>query len=242
MANLNTVFQLARNRGLKVYVTLLNGGDMQDASGLLRAYFWNLLSNTYGERDAFKNNALAPFLKLLNQNRDVIYALDLINEIEAALNASYFPNYWVGARSWIQNVTAFVKSVSPWLAVTSSAGFSYAPSEIALGLFSGIGLDFYDVHVYADWGQYPGVTVLCNKVWADQVPIVLGEYGQKSQSVDDNLQYWTTANFLYGAKTHCFSAALAWKYETSEAWLTYLRADGSFRPAYFVVQAYGSPH
>ena len=87
-------------------------------------------------------------------------------------------------------------------------------------------------------GASTGVTALCNRVSADKVPIILGEYGQKSQAVDDNLQYWTTADFLYTAKTHCFSAALAWKYETSQAWLTYLKPDGSFRPAYFLIQAY----
>ena len=114
-------------------------------------------------------------------------------------------------------MTDYVKSISSWLPVTSSAGWGSAVQEITLGLFSGLDLDFYDVHVYADWGQYSGVTALCNKVSADRVPIILGEYGQKSHTFDDTLQYWTTYNFLTTAKTHCFSAALAWKYETNVA-------------------------
>ena len=246
MANLNTVLWFAQYRRLKVYVTLLIGGDMQNASGPRRDYYYNLLANKYGEGDAFKWNVLYPFLNLLNYWHtyypDAIYALDLINEIEAALNSNYFPDYWIGARSWIQNMTAFVKSISPWLAVTSTAGFDYAVPEITYGLFSGVGLDFYDLHAYADAGQYPGQTALCRKVSADNVPIILGEYGQKSQTYNDNLQYSATANFIYGAKTHCFSAALAWKYETSQTWLTYRKTDGSFRPAYYLIQYYGTPH
>ena len=62
-------------------------------------------------------------------------------------------------------MTAFVKSIrcppdygvtGSWLPVTSSAGWGYALQEIMFGLFSGLGLDFYDLHVYADWGQYRG--------------------------------------------------------------------------------------
>ncbi|TPW00405.1 MAG: hypothetical protein USCAAHI_00144 [Beijerinckiaceae bacterium] len=243
IGNLQTVFNAARKRGLKVYVTALNGGDMQVANTTgLRQYFQNLLTNT-SERDAFKTKALLPLLNLLNLNSDVIYAFDLINEIEAPLNSGYFPPpSWIGARGWIQNMTAYVKSISPWLPVTSS-GWGSAVQEITLGLFSGLGLDFYDIHVYADWGQYSGVTALCNRVSADRVPIILGEYAQNSHTFDDTLQYWTTYNFLTTAKTHCFSAALAWKYETNEAWWTYLnlklngslQPDGSFRPAYGLI-------
>lgn len=242
IVNLRTVLSLARERQLKVYVTLLNSGDMRYASGAMRDYFWNLISNKYGERDAFKSKVLAPLLSVLNQNRDVVYALDVMNEIEAALDSGYFPNNWIGARSWIQNMAAYVKPRSPWLAVTATAGWGYAVQELTLGLFSGLGLDFYDVHVYSDSGQYPGLTALCNKAASDQVPIILGEYGQKSQTISDSLQYNATANFLYGAKTHCFVSALAWKYETIQLWLTYLRPNGTFRPAYGLVQAFGTPH
>ena len=222
---------LAQKHHLMVYVTALNGNDMNVATGSLRTYFSNLVSNTNGELDRFKKNALLPLLTLMNKYKDsklpgpdsnlpVIYAFDLMNEIEAALTSGYFsnfPNPWVGARLWIQNMAAYVKlkttippEMTSWLPVTSSAGGSYAGLEIIIGLFSGLRLDFYDLHAYADWGLYPGLTALCSRV-----PIILGEYGQTSQTTDDILQYWTTANFIYGAKTHCFSAALAWKYETS---------------------------
>jgi hypothetical protein len=259
--NLKTV--LAKNHGLTVYLTALNGNDMAAAVGTpLQAYFVNLLNNS-AERLAFKNNVLDPLLNCLNQFNaiypNVIYGLDLINEIEAPLNSNYFPTSWVGARNFIQDMATFVKSypcaycitgtTGSWLKVTSSAGYGNAVLEITLGLFSGIGLNFYDVHVYADWGLYPGVTWLCNRVSADHVPVILGEYGQKSQIVDDNLQYWTTANFLYGAKTHCISAALAWKYEDPiQPWFAYFTiADpinnpkgGTIRPAYDLIKYYGT--
>jgi hypothetical protein len=242
IANLNTVFSCARTHGLKVYVTALNGNDATYSP--LQTYFKNLFNNSVA-RENFKNYALGPLLDVLKANQDVIYAFDLINEIEAPLNAGYIPNGWTGARAWIQDMAAFVKTrTTPWLLpVTSSAGWGWAVQEITFGLFTNLGLNFYDLHVYADSGQYSGMTALCNKVSADKKQIILGEYGQKSQVVDDNLQYGATNQFISGAKTHCFSAALAWMYETSQAWWAYWLPNAlppTFRRAYYLIQFYGT--
>jgi hypothetical protein len=252
--NLQIVFTKARKYGLMVYVTALNGNDMTKAATNitgLRPYFSNLLTNTT-ERDAFKTYALGPLLDLFNKttavdeqgisfrNRDYIYAFDLINEIEAPLNSSYFSNGWAGAQGWIKNVATFVKSwpctagcvtTGSWLPVTASAGWGYAVTDITFGLFANLNLDFYDLHVYADSGQYYGESTLCNNVYGH--PIILGEYGQKSQTYNDSLQATATHNFIDGAKNfkngakgYCFWAALAWQYEASGAqsqhWFGYL--------------------
>jgi hypothetical protein len=271
VGNLERVFLLARKHHLMVYVTALNGNDMQVAATNitgLRPYFQNLLNpfNTDGELDRFKKNALLPLLKLMNKYKDsklpvpdsnlpVIYGFDLISEIEAPLNAGYFSNFSLNpvrvAQDWIKNITLFVHQYSPSLPVTTSAGGSFAAFEIAVGLFSGLGLDFYDLHAYADLGLYPGLTAPCNSN-PPRVPIILGEYGQKSHTFSANLQFLTTFNFLTTAKTHCFSAALAWKYDTrcdrtiagcpspGFDWWTYLIPGpgpfaGTFRPAYFLI-------
>ena len=240
MQNLNTLLGLARQRGLKVYVTLLEGNEIQKSSGPRKDYYWNLLNNKYGEGDVFRSRVIRPVLQLLNSNRDVIYALDLMNEIEAPISANFLK--WSDAQSWIKDSTAFVKSYSSWLPVTSTAGWGYAVSEVGDGFFSGLGLDFYDVHVYTDSGTYSGVTNLCAKVSVDKIPIILGEYGQKSQVVDDSMQYSATANFLNTAKSQCFSAALAWRYDAAEQFWAYAKPDGRFRPAYYVIKAFGTPH
>jgi hypothetical protein len=159
-------------------------------------------------------------------------------------------------------MTPFVYQYSPWLPVTASAGNqslvgnqTTAAYLISNGFFSGLGLDFYDLHAYADYGLSPGLTTVCNSNTSD-VPIILGEYGQsqKNHNFDNWLQVWTTYNFLITARTHCFSAALAWKYETicdptipgsdcpsrGYDWWTYLIPGrgpfgGTFRPAYFLI-------
>ena len=247
LGNLSTVFSWARNNHLKLYITALNANDANVATPsnypALHTYYQNLFSNSV-ETNAYETLVLAPILSLMSQNKDVIYGFDLIDEIEAAINAGYFSNYWIGARAWIQNMTTYVTSKASWLPVTSTAGWGYAVQEVTLGLFSRLGLNYYDVHIYSDSGQYSGQTVLCSKTKSDNLPIVLGEFGQKSTTLSDTIQNTATIYFLYGAKLSCFSSALAWKYEaTNQPWFSYLYITsggglGGPRPAYTTIQQF----
>jgi hypothetical protein len=260
LVNLTTLFSLVRTYNslpstrspIKLYITALNANDANLATQAqcpalaspsicqaLYSYYQNLFSNS-AATTAYENIVLGPILRLMSQYQDVIYGFDLIDEIEAAINAGYFSDSWIGARAWLRNMTEYVTHYAPWLPVTSTAGGGYAVLEVILGLFSELDLNFYDVHIYADNGQYAGqltaltTAELCFRTKEiDQLPIVLGEYGQKSQCTPsgapsdpcDTLQTATTAIFLKGAKSSCFSSALAWKYEalnTSAPWLSYL--------------------
>src|ERR1700730_11051193 len=195
IGNLKTVLKLAEHHGLMVEVVVLNAGDMLAAVDPtfpqlhpLQAYFENLLLNNGGERDTFKTKVLLPLLKLLNENRDVVYGLDLINEIEATFlsNPPYFtfPADLPKAQDFIHDMAKFVKKNSS-LRVTSSlggAGGAFAVMEIIGGLFPGrdLDLDFYDLHYYKDEGLSPspeGTGALCNIVSGDGIldgiPIIL---------------------------------------------------------------------
>jgi hypothetical protein len=241
LTNLGAVFQLARTYNLKLYITALNADDMNAVTAqnnpVLHTYYQNLISNS-AETYAYETLVLAPIIELMSNYKDVIYAFDLINEIEAAINAGYFSNYWIGAQAWIRNMAYPVTAAAPWLPVTSTAGWGYAVQEVTLGLFSGLDLNFYDVHIYSNSGTYSGQTALCSKVKSDKLQIVLGEFGQSSTTLSDTVQVTETQNFLNGAKNSCFSSALAWKYEsTSQPWFSYLYITnsgglGGTRPAY----------
>jgi hypothetical protein len=58
---------------------------------------------------------------------------------------------------------------------------------------------------------------------------------------DDLLQYNAAASFLYTAKSLCFKGALAWRFDAAAQWPTFVRPDGTFRPAAAVMQAFGGP-
>jgi hypothetical protein len=110
---------------------------------------------------------------------------------------------------------------------------------LSLGLFSGLGFGFYDLHVYSDTGDFMGVAAVCQRAAFDKVPIVLGEFGQKSHVTDDRLQYKVTSRFLELAQSSCFSGALAWRFDAAEKWLSYVQSDGSLRPAAHIIRKLG---
>lgn len=237
LENFEVFLRMAESRGLRVYATILNSTDMWRASGALRDYYWNLIHNRYGEGDAFKARVVEPILQVVNRHRGGVYALDLMNEMEGALIAGYFPDLWTGARHWIGDMLGYVKARSPWLPVTSSMGWGWAQLETSAGFYSGLGLDFYDMHVYNDYGAIFAGETLCLRAALEGMPILLGEFGQHVARVDDALQEDLTRSYLTAARSSCFAGALAWKFESAD-YFSYRRADDSFRPAYFVMREF----
>jgi len=241
LTNLESLFKWVRqynltHPNLKLYITALNGVDMNVVTAsnnpALHLYYQRLLTNS-AEINAYDTLVLEPVLNLMSSYQDVIYAFDLINEIEGAINAGYIS--WSGARTWISNVAYAINHLSQfqWLPVTSTAGYSYPVQEVTFGFFTGLNLNFYDVHIYTDTGTYSGQTALCSKVASDRLAIVLGEFGQHSSTVSDSIQNTAATNFLKGASTSCFSGALAWKYEgtSGEPWYSYLYVNLPVPPA-----------
>jgi hypothetical protein len=270
--NLDELLTQANKMGLKVYLTVLNAGEFKNWASYpnnvqfpqMQKYFQNLIYDP-STKSNFKR-VLDELLGILKKHPGGIYAMDFINEIEAPLNVGsvYFPTGWVGARAWIAEMVAYIKQNPDYrnspFPKTTAAGYNYAAQEITLGLFSGIGLDFFDLHEYTDNGQYSGQTALCNKVRGDRQQIILGEYGQKSKATDDGLQNNVTKAFLYGATHSCFSGALAWKFEGtaySNPQLGYRTSTSGpvplgpvpagvhsypYRPAYCAIQTCGTPN
>lgn len=244
--NVDTTLTEARKRGLWVYVTLLDGNTIAEVAEPLHTYGVNLLNNYGGELVAFQDKALAPLLTVLDAHQDNVFGIDIINEIQAAYKKGVFPDANLGPRAFILGTAAFIKARSPWVRVTSSAGWpddifqSGAQYDIAKGFYSGLGLDFYDVHAYSDSGTYPGATAMCQRAAMDGVPVYLGEFGQKSESMDDTLQYNATASFLNNSLTLCLSGAFAWRYDAAEKWWAFVRPDDSYRPAVAIMQVFGA--
>jgi hypothetical protein len=246
LGNFDAVLGEARLRGLWVYPTLLDANTIAKSSGTLRTYGVNLLNNAAGEQDAFNANVVSPLCTVLAAHRDVIFGIDVINEIQAAYKNGVFPDQTSGPRAFIQREAAFLKSKLPWVKVTSSAGWpddaarTGAQYDIANGFYSGLGLDFYDLHAYSDSGTFTGATAMCSRAATDGVPVYLGEFGQSTRSTDDTLQYNATASFLNNAKALCFKGALAWRFDAAESFWNYVRADFSERPAVAVMKAFGA--
>lgn len=237
LANLELVLQAARARGLAVYLTGLDGNAMPADAGPTRDLYYNLLNGLYGETDAYEAKVLAPTLARLAPYADVLYAFDVVNEIEAPRHRSYWSDPIGGPRGYLKRTVAFVKAHAPGLPVTASAGSDTAAYDLGFGLFSGLGFDFYDLHVYADDGAIPNLASVCAKAQADGIPVILGELGQLAHTEDDMLQVAVTKAFVGAAKGSCFRAALPWRWDAAESYWRFLRPDGSPRPVVAALKA-----
>lgn len=246
LTHVDVVLTEARKRGLWVYLTLLDGNTLVKAPDPIHTWGSNLLNGVGGESDAFNANVLAPLLAVVDGHRDVMFGMDIINEIQAAIQKGLYADPWNGPRSFLQAEAAFIHSKTPWLKVTSSAGWPVdllqkgAQYDIANGLYSGLGLDFYDLHAYADSGSFVGATAMCQRAAADGVPVYLGEFGQGSKATDDAIQSNATAAFLNNAKALCFKGAFAWRFDPAEGHFSFVRPDFSPRPAVTIMQTFGA--
>lgn len=231
LENIEKTLRISRETGVAVYLTLMDGNGMPAENSPMRDYYWNLLNELHGEGDAFRERALKPFLELAHRYRDTVFALDLMNEIQAPIARHYWKDAWNGPRAWVLRHARFARALAPWLKITSSLGWEHAPRDLMRGLVSGLELDFYDLHLYDDDPTGHIFIWTCDRSRRDRVPILLGEFGQKTQTDDDRLQLSSTRAFLKHARGSCYRGALAWRLDAAEKTWRFLREDGSFRPA-----------
>lgn len=201
----------ARRHGVKVYWTVFDGNWFWDRGDRFAYIHYNILNDRFGETGDFERAALGPFLDVLARYPDVVYALDLMNEVQGSMHHWFWSDGWAGAQRWIRREAAFCHARVPWLRVTASAGWHTAVDDLVARRFSGLGLDFYDLHLYNDTGEIPRAASLRYLSIATRRPIVLGEFGQRKEARDDALQTRITGAFLRNARAWGFKGALAWR-------------------------------
>ncbi len=246
LENIEKVMQSAVQHDLKIYFTLFDGNEPKSGTATYD-YYYNLYNNKYREQDAFIEKVLTPVLQTFNTHPEVVFGLDLINEVDALISNGCWGRDWQVGRKWIATMRTAIRAQSPWLRVTASTSsvtrFNFktfltdGSQNISSGKLSGLGLDFYDLHAYSNDGSIPDVENICKRVQAEGARVILGEFGQKSQTEDDQLQMLSTQNFIAHARASCFSGALAWRYDSSEKFWSYIRPDGRPRPAVNVILA-----
>ena len=246
--HIEAVCRAARRAGVRVYWTGHDGNWFSPLHTRFADIHYNILEDKYGEGVAFRERALGPVLDVIARYPDTVFAYDVMNEVEGSVAKWFWTDGWTGARRWIHDEVAFVHARAPGIAATASAGWESAVPDLLAGRFSGLGLDFYDLHLYNDDGTIPQAFELRLLGWRTATPFVLGEFGQKSQRLDDALQRKVTAGFLAAARAQGFLAALGWRLDDERPStpsfspvLSYYR-NGQERPAAGDVRAFVAAH
>jgi hypothetical protein len=220
--NLDNTVQLAANNHIALYMTLTTGRtDFLENSTLL---------------NNFLNNAAIPLINRYKGNK-TIFAIDTMNEIDG-LVAGDTGNYtntgatWAQAEAYAKTVAAAIHNADSSRLVSTSTGYH---TWTNIQNFKGLGLDFYDFHVYADNGYVPTVASLN----VDK-PIYMGESGQGTNQFNDSLQNTAEANFLSNTDSGLYAGLGIWDYDYAGAGDIYqmLESNGSWRPVDSTIQAF----
>ena len=228
------------------FVTILAESDVE--------LYWTLISaNFYGKKpyralgheiirhpQSYFENAVIPLLERY-AGSGVIWAIDCMNEPEAMIAGSdgNYQSYgvsWDEMRSFLRYCADTVHAYAPGIAVSAGSGW-HDWDNVAAGRFSGLHFDFLDYHYYADAPAAPAVASL-----GVELPVIIGECGQSSDSWDDELQHDALAGCFGSAKSGGYAAALGWylDYAGSTNKHAHLNSDGSWRPAGALYQSYST--
>lgn len=218
LANVDVlVREMAPRFRIELYLTLLSSAHVwADAE----AQEPNLITDV-AARQAYLDRALGPFVARYADS-PWVFAIDLANEAEAAVGGT--SGNWSSGVTWEQ-MRAFIQAgarkahdVAPAMRVSSSSGWHDFEnvrggdaaledpfSTLRAGRFTGLGLDFYDVHTYRDTAIIPRVRDL----HLDR-PVLLGEVGQASSTRDDELQRSAYASAVGDAYRLGYWGVLGW--------------------------------
>jgi hypothetical protein len=216
--NFEAFLKEAKKRNLNIYPTLFTPEPLKDTNVKeIRDRWWNLYNNKFNSMDSFKENALVPLMKIIQQEStsNVVNAIDVANEIDSGVIFNKFEGGWAGANKFICSLRSVISPIP----VTASVGwgrnylkgYEGAENTILKPNPSQDCVDFWDIHIYRDNGEIKNceeIKLLAEKY---QKKIILGEFGQTANRFDDELQKKNTESFIKNAKKCGFSMALAWR-------------------------------
>lgn len=207
--NINTLLDLAETHRLYIYFTALNGNTSKGRDFYAEQY--NILHDKYNAQDRFIEGTLLPLAKQISEHPHT-FALDLINEAEASRfkgTASSISQI----RNFVRKSISHIKALTPTLRITASAGWHIGILDQSLGLYQGLGLDFYDVHVYNLTGKIWLCEAARNRAREEGLPILLGEFGPLAKRLGKKHRARVYTDFVQNAIDCGYSGVLPWKLE-----------------------------
>ncbi len=235
--NFDTAVKLAQNKDLSLYLALANNYRLSCNTG----GFPDIVTDTQA-RKSYLERAVKPFVERYKGNK-AIFAFDIMNEPEGEIagNKGNWRNdgyNWNQMQVFIRENASAIHSADPTRLVSCGSGW-HGPANIKNGLYSKLGLDFYDFHEYRNDGYLPRVSDLN----VDR-PVIIGEFNQDNQKEihNDRVQNDAVAAFLRNARDGGYAGAIVWYYDhpgtKKESFLSILQGNGSadWRPACYTLR------
>ncbi|MCD6505152.1 cellulase family glycosylhydrolase [Candidatus Poribacteria bacterium] len=206
--------------GIRIYWCLL--------SGLLNTDHFNMVVDEKARR-VYIQNVLIPIARRYGDH-PYLFAFDLMNEPESDVkgpsgNWSLRGTDWNTMREFLGECADAIHRVAPRAKVSVGSGW-HGWENVAKGKYKGLGLDFYDFHIYTDSTYLPPVKSL--KL---DKPCLIGEYNVREETKDEERQAELVGRFLREAREKGYMGVLIWSYDHPESKSPHalLRPDGSWK-------------
>jgi hypothetical protein len=235
--NLDTTLRIAKAHGLHLYLCLANDFLM----GCKRTRAKDITSNPKA-RQAYLTHVVKLFTVHFKGDPG-IFAFDIMNEPEQDVSgpSGWKPKEgcpWSVMRSFIRDNSLTIHNADPKRLVSCGVASEFG-ENIRKGIYSGLGLDFYDYHEYRNDGVVPPVAKL-----GTNLPVIIGEFSSNSNDRprDDELQKSAVGKFLHNIRDGGYAGAAYWDYSCPRHPagdnLRILRGEGSseWRPAAYVLR------
>ncbi|KAG8877323.1 hypothetical protein FRB98_006758 [Tulasnella sp. 332] len=188
--------------GIQVYPTFFNYPP-----GTSNFNVANFFTNSAAQT-SLVNNLIVPLCAQWGAHSNII-AWELYNELNGFANPYFSGGNVVAmsaAQAWVKATTAALKQHSSKQVSVSQIMISdsYHPVGTSNKDYVGLGLDFYNIHVYNDAGTLPAASA-----FGLDKPVYLGEFGEVTASGDQH-QNDVVYNFIKAAQSGGWAGALYW--------------------------------
>jgi hypothetical protein len=224
LTNLEDLVERAKAEGVKLYLCF-NDKWMQLIGGERQPIPYPSPYRDPAQADAYLRHAVQPLTRLLS-GKEAVFAFDITNEIESEVSEEAGDNQISvdQAKQFVRRNVEAVKAAAPERLVSCGSGWhGYEP--LRQGHYSGLGLDFYDAHIYQDDGE-----VLSAESLSLDRPIILGEFGQGATVEDDTLQKNADVAFVRNAFNSGYAGCFVWAYGPKEEFHSLHYPNGERRP------------
>ena len=236
--NLRDACSIAQKYDVKFYFCLMDTWAItDDGVSQFREHYAEMINGiitTQLKRQTFLDAAI----ELLNDEiiKKSVWAVDVLNEPEGIEHEKILQDRNVSTNISWQQIIVYLNDACTQIKQKTghkvSCGFQESNNVKRFKSQIEQSVDFFDFHRYEDDGNLPAYQEL-----GLSKPCIIGECGQKSHGIDNNLQKNVVKAFLDNSKSLGYSGCMVWRYgykdytDDYDSWNFLINPDGTHRDA-----------
>ncbi|WP_428324674.1 hypothetical protein [Nitrosopumilus sp.] len=234
--NLRDACSIAQRYGVKFYFCLMDTWAITDSGvSQFRQHYADMINGVI-TTDEKRQTFLDAVTELLNDEivKKSVWAVDVINEPEGIEHEKILQDRGVPTNIYWNQIIQYIRESCNQIRQKTghrvSCGFQESSTIKRFKDELESAVDFFDFHRYDDDGNLPSYQSL-----GISKPCIIGECGQESHDVNDQMQEDAVMTFLENAKSNGYEGCMPWRYgyanytDDYDRWNFMVNPDGTHR-------------